>query len=174
MGWPSHLQHSQGQRSQHRQSQDHGSRNQSSRHSQPQRQSGQDRQARTSGTRTRLRGANKARTRNPRTRRVKPRVRPATPQTGAATPARINASGCRAGKAGSGEPLRLRIASLSHGAGREKARGHVFRHGSNPGNSPWGARLLPSRESYFHCAASRHRSNHRTGTLDSVGKDQPG
>jgi hypothetical protein len=37
-----------------------------------------------------------------------------------ATPARISATGYRAGKAGSGEPFRLRIASLSYGAVQER------------------------------------------------------
>jgi hypothetical protein len=114
-GLAGQLQHSQGQRSQHRQSQDHGSRNQPGPNSQLHRQPGHNRQARTGGARTKLRGADKARTRTPGIRRVKPRVRPATPRTGAARAARISAGGCRADKAGSGKPLRLRIAPLSRG-----------------------------------------------------------
>lgn len=137
-GWRSQLQHIQGQRSQHRQSQDRGSKSQAGRHSQPQRQSGQDRAARTSGARTRLTGADKARAQTPWTRRDKPRARPATPQTGAAPAARISAKGCRAGKAGSGDPLRLCIAPLSHRAvcpvARQGGHGHRYpRRRSPPG-----------------------------------------
>jgi hypothetical protein len=62
---------------------------------------------------------------NPGTRRVKKRARPVTPQTGADTAARITASGCRAGKPGLGEPLRLRIASLLRGLAGKGKRAHV-------------------------------------------------
>jgi hypothetical protein len=73
---------------------------------------------RTSGASTKLRGADEARARIPGTRRVKRRVRPATSQTGAARAARNSASGCRADQAGSGKPLRLRIAPPSTGLGQ--------------------------------------------------------
>src|SRR5437762_9405595 len=86
--------------------------NQSGRHNQLQRQPGQDRQAKTSGARTKPKGPDKARTRILGTRRVKPRVRPATPQTSGARAAKISASGCKTVKAGSKELLRLRIAPL--------------------------------------------------------------
>src|SRR5437868_13898699 len=87
--------------------------NQSGRYNQLQRQPGQDRQARTSGARTKPKGPDKARTRILGTRRVKPRVRPATPQTSGARAAKISASGCKTVKAGSKEPLKLRIGLLS-------------------------------------------------------------
>jgi len=86
--------------------------NQSGRHNQLQRQPGQDRQARTSGARTKPKGPDKARTRTPGIKRVKPRVRPAMPQTSGARAARISASGCKAVKAGSSKPLKLRIGPL--------------------------------------------------------------
>jgi hypothetical protein len=86
--------------------------NQFGRHNQLQRQPGQDRHARTNGASTKLRGADKARITTAGTRRVKPRVRPAMPQTGRARADRISASGCSTVKAGSREPLKLRITPL--------------------------------------------------------------
>jgi hypothetical protein len=67
----------------------------------------------TSGAKTKLKGADNARTRTAGTSRVKPTVRPATPQTGGAKAARNSDIGCRAGETGSKEPLKLRIWHLT-------------------------------------------------------------
>jgi hypothetical protein len=63
-----------------------------------------------SGARTKLSGADNARTSIAGTSRLKLRLRPATPQTGGAKAARNNDIGCRAAEAGLREPPRLRIA----------------------------------------------------------------